>query len=57
MRTVIGDLETNGLLETATVIHCAVFKDLETKEVFKFTPNSVYQIPDFLMFVNLIRYI
>lgn len=52
MRTVIGDLETNGLLETATVIHCAVFKDLETKEVFKFTPNSVYQIPDFLAKVD-----
>ena len=48
MRTVVGDLEANGLLDTATVLHCGVFKDVVTGEVFKFPPNEVYKIPDFL---------
>lgn len=44
----LGDLETNGLLDTATKIHCAVFYDTETKEYISFTPENVRDIPSFL---------
>lgn len=40
MRVCIGDLEANGLLDTVTKIHCGVFKDIRTGEVFKFHPGS-----------------
>lgn len=36
MRKCIVDLEANGLLPDATNIWCAVFKDINTQEVFKF---------------------
>jgi DNA polymerase I-like protein with 3'-5' exonuclease and polymerase domains len=36
MRKCVADLEANGLLDNATTIWCIVFKDIETKEVFKF---------------------
>lgn len=35
-RRCVADLEANGLLDDATKIWCVVFKDIETKEVFKF---------------------
>lgn len=41
MRRCIGDLEANGLLDTATVVHCGVFKDIETDEVFQFRPHQI----------------
>lgn len=31
----VGDLESNGLYEEATTIHCAVFKDVDTGRVYK----------------------
>lgn len=37
----IMDLECDGLYEDATKIHCAVFKDVETKRVYKFTDTKV----------------
>ncbi|UIW11050.1 putative ribonuclease H-like domain protein I [Vibrio virus VPMCC5] len=36
MRKCVADLEANGLLDDASIIWCAVFKDIQTKEVFKF---------------------
>ena len=27
------DIETNGLLETVTTLHCVVLKDIDTKEI------------------------
>ena len=35
------DLETNGLLDTVTKIHCLVIKDTETGEVFKYTAEDM----------------
>lgn len=35
-RKCVADLEANGLLDDATTIWCAVFKDITTKEVFRF---------------------
>jgi DNA polymerase I-like protein with 3'-5' exonuclease and polymerase domains len=37
----VGDLEANGLLDQATTIHCGVFKDIETGEVFTFRPHQI----------------
>ncbi len=34
----VGDLEADGLLDTATVVHCGVFKNTHTHEVRKFYP-------------------
>lgn len=35
------DLETNGLLDTVTKIHCLVIKDTETGEVHKYTDENM----------------
>lgn len=35
-RKCVADFEANGLLDEADIIWCAVFKDIHTKEVFKF---------------------
>jgi len=40
MRVCIGDLEANGFLDVATHVHCGVFKDIRTDEIFKFHPGS-----------------
>jgi len=48
MRKCMFDLETDGLLSVATVIHCGVFIDLTTEEVFKFTPNEIPQMLKFM---------
>lgn len=44
----VFDIEANGLLDTITKIHCAVFKDLTGKLVKKFTPETIDQLPAFL---------
>lgn len=49
MRKCVADLEADGLLDTATRVWCGVFKDRDTKEVFKFRPH---QIPEMLAFMN-----
>lgn len=48
MKVVFGDLEANGLLDTATRVWCGVFKDLNTKEVVKFRPNQIREMLAFL---------
>jgi hypothetical protein len=40
-RTCVADLEADGLLESATVVWCGVFKDIKTGEVFRFGPEDV----------------
>jgi len=44
----VGDLESDGLLAEATVIHCAVFKELESDRVVAFTPDNIQLLPTFL---------
>lgn len=44
----VGDLEADGLLDSATVIWCGVFKDIDTQEVHVFRPEDVHKIPEFL---------
>lgn len=48
MRIVVGDLEANGLLDTATKVHCGVFKDINTGELWKFKPHEIRQMLEFL---------
>ena len=57
-----ADLETNGLLDTVTKIHCIAAKDIDTKEVHFFGPDRVEEgvrflaSADLLVFHNGIRY-
>lgn len=48
MRRCIADLEANGLLHDATLIHCGCFIDISTKEVFKFTPTQMNEMVAFM---------
>ena len=41
-KTVLLDIETNGLLDTVTKIWCIVCKDLDTGEIRKFRPKNPY---------------
>lgn len=51
MRICFGDLEADGLIPEATRAWCGVFKDKDTKEIFKFGPH---QIPEMLAFMDTI---
>ena len=37
----VFDIETNGLLDQLTKIHCLVIKDINTEEVYSFRPDKV----------------
>jgi DNA polymerase III epsilon subunit-like protein len=54
MRKVVFDLEANGLLDEATVVHCAVFKDLDTKEVKKFYGKSLPKMLEYLDTIDVL---
>jgi hypothetical protein len=41
MKIGLFDLESNGLLQQATKVHCGVFKELGTKASIKFRPNEI----------------
>lgn len=41
MSTAIFDLETDGLLDEVTTIHCLVFYDVEEKKLYSFIPSKV----------------
>ena len=44
MKISFFDLEANGLLVTATIVHCGVFKDKDTHEVSKFYPAQINEM-------------
>lgn len=44
----VFDIETDGLLDTLTQIHCIVIKDIDSNEVFSFPPADVEQGLDML---------
>lgn len=54
MRVCIGDLEADGLLRTVTRVWCGVFKDIESKEVFKFRPHQISEMLKFLDSVDVL---
>jgi hypothetical protein len=41
MRSALFDLETDGLLDVVTKVHCGVIYDLDTNEVFEYGPNEI----------------
>lgn len=41
MPRLVFDLETNGLLDTVSVVHCIVTKDADTGEVRRFRPDQI----------------
>ena len=48
MKRYISDLETDGLLDTVTKIHCAVLKDIDTGDVRGFRPDEIEEYLDIL---------
>lgn len=48
MRIQVADLEANGLLDSATKSWCGVFKDINTKEVYKFSNTHVGYVSELL---------
>lgn len=50
----IFDLESNGLLNDVSLIHCIVAKDLDTGEVHKFRPADIKQGLDLLMKADML---
>lgn len=62
MTTLIGDIETDGLLDTLTKVHCLVLQDADTEEVYSYGPNRIQDgldrmlKADRLVFHNGIRF-
>lgn len=54
MRICIGDLEADGLLQSATKVHCGVFKDIVTNEVVKFRPHQIKEMLQYLDTINVL---
>ena len=44
---VTADCEANGLLDTATHVHCIVAKDYKTGEVYTFWGDTLKDFPEF----------
>ena len=49
MSIYVGDIETDGLLDTLTKVHCLVLQDVDTKEVFSYGPNEIQEGLDRMM--------
>ena len=47
-RMLVGDLEADGLLDTASTVHCGVWKCIKTSQVWKFRPNEIQQMLEFI---------
>ena len=43
MSTYVGDIETDGLLDILTKVHCLVLQDVDTEEVFSYGPNEIQE--------------
>lgn len=65
MATLIFDLETDGLLDTVTKVHCLVIKDVEAEKVYTYSFSNPYerdeglghlQSGDLLVGHNVIKY-
>lgn len=54
MSTLIFDIEANGFLMDATVVHCIVLQDDQTGEVFKYGPDEIMLAISHLMTADTI---
>jgi len=41
MSIYVGDIESDGLLDTITKVHCIVLQDVDTLEVFSYGPDNI----------------
>lgn len=48
MHVYVFDLEANGLLDVATVVHCGSFKNTQTGEVTSFRPDEIHSMLTFM---------
>lgn len=52
---IVGDLETNGLLDTGVdTIWCGSFENIDTGEKFRFIPETIIELPSLLSEAELI---
>jgi DNA polymerase-1 len=54
MKIYVGDLESDGLLDTATKVHCGVFKNRQSGELVKFRPHQIEEMLAFLDTVDVL---
>lgn len=43
MSVYVGDIETDGLLDTLTKVHCLVLQDVDTQQVYSYGPNEIQE--------------
>lgn len=43
MSIYVGDIETDGLLDTLTKVHCLVLQDVDTEQVYSYGPNEIQE--------------
>lgn len=55
MRVCTGDLEADGLLDTATRVWCGVFKETNTKQVWKFRPHQIKEMLEFMDTIDVLK--
>lgn len=54
MRIATGDLESNGLLDTATKVHCGVFKEGDGT-VRKFRPHQIQEMLEYMDTIDVLK--
>lgn len=54
MRIATGDLEANGLLDTATLVWCGVFKE-STGVIRKFRPDEIPQMLEYMDTIDVLK--
>ena len=54
MKVCFADLEANGLLDTATTVHCGVFKDRDTGEVIQFRPSQIQEMLQYMDSIDVL---
>jgi DNA polymerase I len=50
----IGDIEADGLLDTATRVWCGVFKNVDTNEKYKFRPHQIEEMLTFMDTIDVL---
>lgn len=54
MRIATGDLEANGLLDTATKVHCGVFKESDGT-IRKFRPHQIQEMLQYMDTIDVLK--
>ena len=54
MQIAVFDIETDGLFDELTEIHCAVVKTFPQGATYKFRPDNIFELPKLLMASDLV---